>query len=839
MRSISIVSIVILVVATHALAQDARKPRLDAAGDPLPAQALHRFGTARLTTQSEVQSLTMSKDGKLLAAADREGRVYLWETATGKERLRTGPDTGKRVALSLDGAWLALGEDTPFELRNLKRDEPPRLPIGNGPKVFVFAPDSKSIAVAQMEETDIVLLAIPDGKELRRFAGLGAIAATIAFSPDGKRIAAGVFAPDDAEKPMVRIVVWDALTGDKLKEITHAGKQVKNLVFLPDNKTLAGLVGSRLSAWDTDTGALLKKPSPTIGSAFALDGTGKKLATTDGPQVIDFETGKIVREFESAAFLRNIVLSGDGTLLAASPARLETASPRILVWDLTAGKERTFSDGHRHYVEAVSFSHDGQLIATASNVEGSARVWDAKTSKLVHAFNIDSLAAKRSGGPHNRRTIADGLAFSADRPELFVAGQRWDLGTGKPIPLKADDDFIFEQTNSYRAIVAPDARLAASFLNGQAILFWDPARAQTIRRIDPSDKKKRTDWFALAFSPNGKFAATGKWFPPIKGDGDDVLEDTIHLWDIAAGKRVRTLRPAPTPVVRLMFSPDGETLAVIGYPTRLELWHLPTGRRLREMNLSDSDEPPRTFALPTVAFAPHGQWLALTYREGRIVLLETLTGKEIETLRGHQGFVSSLAFSPDSRRLVSGGRDTTALLWALMPEQPELPKSWKEDDKLWEELGGATPVAYKIVWALMAHPERAMQVLSKRILADEGATEKEIRELVVNLASAKFGQRDVAMRRLKQIGTRSLPALEDALKKSPDLETTRRIQELLKTVETSLTPETLRDQRGLQVLEMIATPEAQKLLAVIAGGDAGAGKTRLAQAALERMKKSR
>ena len=286
-----------------------------------------------------------------------------------------------------------------------------------------------------------------------------------------------------------------------------------------------------------------------------------------------------------------------------------------------------------------------------------------------------------------------------------------------------------------------------------------------------------------------------------------------------------------------MFSPDGETLAVLGFPMRLELWHLPTGRRLREMNLSDQEELPRTFALPTVAFAPHGQWLAFTHQEGEIVLLETQTGKEIQTLRGHQGFVSSLAFAPDCRRLLSGGRDTTALLWAVMPENPELPKSWKEDGKLWDELGGATPAAYKIAWALMAHPDRAMQVLAKRMLADEGASEKEIRELVANLASAKFGQRDVAMRRLKEIGTRSLPALEDALKKSPDLETTRRIQDLLKTVETSLTPETLRDLRGMQILEMIAMPEARKLLAVIAAGDAGAAKTRLAQAALERMKK--
>jgi hypothetical protein len=59
---------------------------------------------------------------------------------------------------------------------------------------------------------------------------------------------------------------------------------------------------------------------------------------------------------------------------------------------------------------------------------------------------------------------------------------------------------------------------------------------------------------------------------------------------------------------------------------------------------------------------------------------------------------------------------------------------------------------------------------------------------------------------------------------------------LLKTVETSLTPETLRDLRALQVLELVGTPEARAVIGRIAAGDIGAAKTRLAQAALERMK---
>ena len=819
-------------VATRLGAQ----PRLDAVGDPLPAQALHRFGTARFCTQAEVLSLVLSQDGKLLAAADREGRVYLWDAATGKQLLRTRTDSGKRVAISPDGQWLASGEEYPFELRKISQIDQPLLPIGNAPRVFAFTPDSKAIAMTLMDEAEVVMLELPEGKELRRFTGLDGVINAIAFSPDGKHFAAAAPILEEEKPTAIRVVVWDVSSGIKRKDWVHPAKQVHKLVFLPDNKTLVGQFSARLAAWDVTTGEKLAKVNQNVGSAFALDRAGKVLATTDGPKVMEFASGKELADFETPALLRHITMSGDGKLLAASPARLASASPRLLIWDLSTGKPRRVAEEHAHFVDAVAFSQDGLKIATASNVEGVARVWDARSAKLLNVLNLDRLVAKKSGGPRIRATLVDGLAFSPYASELFVAGQRWDLTKSEPVKLEADDDFRFEQTNSRRAVLSPDGRMAASFLTGQAILFWDPSKARQIQKIEPTEEWGNGTWTSLAFAPNGKYAATGKMIPRRKDDDDTPFEETVYLWEIATGKLVKKLRATPGLVARLMFSPDGETLAVISLPTKLEFWHLPSGRLMRETPLADIDDLPKVFAVPTVAFAPHGQWIAFTYQEGQIVLLETMTGKEIHTLRGHQGYVSSLAFSPDNRRLLSGGRDTTAHLWAVIPDNPGLPAAWKDADALWQQLGGAAEPAYKIAWALMAHPQRAVEVISKRLQPDSGATDKEIRELIKNLSAPKFAQRDKAITRLKQIGPRSFPALEQALKAAPDLETSRRIRELLRTVETALTPETLRDLRSLQILEMIGTPEARALLTEIAQGDAGAAKTRLARAALDRGK---
>ncbi len=828
----------LVLVAASSLPIRSQQQPVDTFGDPLPAQALHRFGTARLCTQGEVNSLAFCVDGSLLAAADRHGCVYVWETANGKTRIATEPGVGKRVAISPDGHWLAYGDDGPFEIRNLRKDEPPRLPLGPGTRAFAFSPDSKQIAVATADELAIAIYDIETGKRQRLYEGFEGDPVAFAFSPDGKRLALlGTPSADqqkEKEISTVRIVVWDVAKGNVIRKLNTPGKQPKQPMFLPDNKTLLVQISGRLVAWNVPLGERLDKIDHLIGTAYALDATGKKFATTDGPSVIDFASRELIHEFEATSLMRNLAMSADGRLLAACATRFDSASPRIMLWDLVTGKERTIDDAHRHYVDVAAFSHDGTTITTASHVEGRARVWDAKSAKQRFVLNIDSLAAKQSGGPRARRTLTDGLAYGLDGSELFISGQRWSLKTGEPIQLEADDDFRFDQTNSRRAVLSADGRFAGSFLNGNALLFWQPLTAKTLSRIEP-DGKLKGEWFSLAFSHDGKQAATGMWFPPRLDVADEVLDPTVHVWDIAKGVRAKSLRHRTNPVACVMFAPDGETLAVVSFPTRLELWHLPSGRLLREMYLNDIEELPRMYAFPTLAFAPHGQWIAFTHEPGSIVIVETMTGKEIVRLKGHQGLISSLAFSPNSRRLLSGGRDTTALLWSVQPDDTT-PKTWPSNEKLWDDLGDAPGSAYRIVWALAKHPEKALAVLSANLKGDIGAPDKEIRKLVEKLSSEKFAQRDAAIRRLKQIGTRAFPALEAALKSAPNLETTRRIEGLLRTVQSALTPETLRDLRGMMILELLATPEAARLFETLAKGDPGAAKTRLAQSALARMK---
>jgi len=78
--------------------------RLDQQGDPLPKGALIWLGNIRFRAEGYISSVAFSPDGRLVAAGDSEGLVYLWESATGKPvRRLDASDRGSVVLFSPTG----------------------------------------------------------------------------------------------------------------------------------------------------------------------------------------------------------------------------------------------------------------------------------------------------------------------------------------------------------------------------------------------------------------------------------------------------------------------------------------------------------------------------------------------------------------------------------------------------------------------------------------------------------------------------------------------------------------------------------------------------------------
>ena len=65
----------------------------------------------------------------------------------------------------------------------------------------------------------------------------------------------------------------------------------------------------------------------------------------------------------------------------------------------------------------------------------------------------------------------------------------------------------------------------------------------------------------------------------------------------------------------------------------------------------------------SVAFSPDGQRIVSGSGDETLKIWDANSGQELQTLKGHAAEVASVAFSPDGQRIVSGSRDTTVKIW--------------------------------------------------------------------------------------------------------------------------------------------------------------------------------
>lgn len=269
-------------------------------------------------------SVAFSPDGKLLATVGRDRAVHLWDVGTGGsiKVLEGHKNQLCAVAFSPDGNWLASGDvqstiriwDVAARKELLAIDNK----SGTEALALAFAPDAKTLACAgawndssflpkagttlkingkeikvegnfniqgvemsRKEGYFVLLWDVQTGKEIRRFGGLRDKVRSVAFSPDGKVLAA---ASRDG-----KVCLWDSATAKPRLFITAHPKHVDAafaaspcVAFAPDGQTLVTASTDRtLRVWDIRTGQELRVYSaPDSGfAALALTPDGKTAIT--------------------------------------------------------------------------------------------------------------------------------------------------------------------------------------------------------------------------------------------------------------------------------------------------------------------------------------------------------------------------------------------------------------------------------------------------------------------------------------------------------------------------------------------------------------------------------
>ena len=335
--------------------------------------------------------------------------------------------------------------------------------------------------------------------------------------------------------------------------------------------------------------------------------------------------------------LIRLVTNRDSTELVPPSSNVE-----YIRWQLPEGAKVRLGKGS---INDIKFSPDGTRFAVATTI--GVWMYDAQTGKEISLFKGD-------------RQDIKGVAFSKGGRFLVGANSaggvpRWNATTGELHSI-----LVKENVRSLNTAVfsADGTKLVSVSRLQDEIQVWDLSDGTTPPIIIDTDPDlKRGQLSAIALSPDRRFLATAihewkKVYP-------------IQMWNAVTGKRLLTLTGHTRRIKSLVFSPDGKTLASGDEYRTIKLWNMDTATSHVTFKAPDSFD--------ALSFAPNGKLLASGGHDG--VRLWNATAKQqglwgkigqylpTLTLKGHKDDISTLAFSPDGKMLLSGSDDGTIRAW--------------------------------------------------------------------------------------------------------------------------------------------------------------------------------
>jgi sugar lactone lactonase YvrE len=265
----------------------------------------------------------VSPKGDWVATSGDDGAVKLWDLLTGKETASLPEQAGGvgKLAFGPDAATLAVAGwndsrvvvwDLTTSTKGPQAGRRPKLTVPAGPKgvtALAYAPDGKLLAVAFYEQVKLWDLVMD--KEAARFDHRDGMVG-LAFSPDGKTLYqlgsnAKVYPLDVTTRQPGK--VWDP---------GHTPFATTSLALSPDGKLLAAGVFDYVRLWDAATGSLrtdVKFGAQRVGGV-ALSPDGKLLATVSGSVTLwDLETGKELARIEAGQQADQALFTPDGARL--------------------------------------------------------------------------------------------------------------------------------------------------------------------------------------------------------------------------------------------------------------------------------------------------------------------------------------------------------------------------------------------------------------------------------------------------------------------------------------------------------------------------------------------
>jgi WD40 repeat protein len=287
---------------------------------------------------------------------------------------------------------------------------------------------------------------------------------------------------------------------------------------------------------------------------------------------------------------------------------------------------------HGGWVRSVAFAPDGRRALSAGD-DRTMILWDLDTRSAVRQF------VGHAGGVMQ-------VVFTPDGKNAVSAGwdgtvRVWEVETGRELR-RLQGDFPHAKC----VAVSYDGKRILSGSDDNAIHAWELESGLHLRKLEGHFDQVSS----VAFSMGGRVVLSGS------DDG------TVRLWDLETAREVRRFQGHSDSVTSVVFAPDGRTVITASSDATIRFWDATSGKELRRLE-------GHVNWVNSIAVSPEGRFLVSgsggeivegKFSDGRdksVRLWDVPTGKEIARYDRHEASVTSVAFSPKSRLILTGSLD--------------------------------------------------------------------------------------------------------------------------------------------------------------------------------------